>query len=45
MRMRDIDDVELPERDGQPEADRGVKAAEQHAGYQRVQKKIDGEQR
>ena len=31
-RMGDIDDVELPERDRQPEADRGIEAAEQHAG-------------
>ena len=44
-RMGDIDDVELTERNGEPEAHRGIKAAQQHAGDQRIKQEIDGEQR
>ena len=40
-RLRDVGDVEHAERDRHPDADRGVKAAEQDAGDDRVDEKFE----
>jgi hypothetical protein len=38
--MRDMGDVEQTERNGQSDADRGVKAAEQHTDHHRIEQQV-----
>ena len=39
-RMRDVGNVEQAERDGQPEADGRIEAAEQHAEHHRIEQQV-----
>ena len=39
-RVRDVGNVEQAERDGQPEADRRIEAAEQHPDHHRIEQQV-----